>query len=489
MYSSGRFSLFCVTVFALVMTGLLVGATDAVAQERSETTLSFYTSFGRDTAAGTAVGGPYVIGAVWDPSGDSGDGEIRVIFSEDLETTSITDPGAGAENYDFREHGVEWAASGPFGAAMPSEIELLDIPSAGDQRVVALRGFSTGNPPAAGDSISLRTVSQFLADFPDSGFAVADWTGGVAGDVDNIVCPDHAVIPLHEGPQIVSVTLGNDWYTTPITNGALQALDISIEFDADIVEPTAPLADSTLFRLTSEMLDVTDSLDVTLNVDPANQNILVVSWLSTGGGSERWRWMQPGQTMYIMGADAIEDSLSGNTNSVAQRVFTENRGPILLGATLDMDNALWLVFNEPIDPDEISADPSSDYTLTFNGGGAWNAARNQVMGFNEDFTNVLKVETAYDDVANWGATDVIVPQAAGPRDFQYAAPTTAAGTVLVGNGITIIRASYDMKGTPADYSDDELVLVFSETFATAPDLNDLEFVPSNWNALLADGDL
>ncbi len=488
MYSSGRFSLICVTVFALVMTGLLVGATDAVAQERSETTLSFYTSFGRNTSTPTYVGGPYVIGAVWDPSGDSGNGEIRVIFNEDLNAASIGDPGAGAANYDFKEHGFQWAASGPYGAAMPSEIELLDIPSAADQRVVALRGFATGNPPAAGDSISLRTVAGFLADFPDSGFAVADWTGGVEGQDGGVVSPDHGVIPLRVGPQIVSVTLSNDWYTTPMTDGALETLTLSVEFDGDIVEPTDPLADSTLFRLTTEMLDVTDSLDVSLNVDPADQNILVISWLNTGGGSERWRWMLPGQTMFRMGAGAIEDSTSTNLNSHAERVFVENRGPVLLGATLDMDNALWLIYNEPIDPLTVAADPSTQYTLT-SAGGAWNAAANQVMGFNEDFTNVLKVESAYDNVANWAAADNIVPQAGGPRDFQYAATTTAAGAVLVGNGITIIRASYDMKGTPTDYSDDELVIVFSETFATAPDLNDLEFVPSNWNALLADADL
>ncbi len=491
MYSSGRFSLICVTVFALVMTGLLVGATDALAQGRSETTLSFYTSFGRNTATPTYVGGPYILGVVWDPTGDSGDGELRVIFNEDLEATSIEDPDAGNENYDFRAHGFDWAAGGPFGAAMPSEVELLDIPSAADQRVIALRGFSAANPPGANDSLSLRTVAAFLADYPDSGFTAADWTGGVAGDDGDVVSLDHSVIPIRTGPQVVSVTMSNDWYTTPMTEGALEALTLYLEFDDDIVEPTAPLADSSLFKLTAEMLQISEEVDIALNVDPADQNILEVTWATVGASSEHWRWFLPGQSMYLLGAGAVEDSTSGNTNAALQRVMFENEGPVVLGATLDNNNNLWVIFNETIDPGSFTADPTGDYNITDGGGGAaWGAAPNQVLGFNEDFTNVIKIEDAYNAIGNWNAADALTILAAGPEDFQSLAPTTAAGAVAIGQGIAIIRASYDMKGTPTDYTDDELIIVFSETFATNPDpTTDIEFIPSDWNAILADADL
>jgi len=493
MYSSGRFSLFCVTVFALVMTGLLVGATDALAQERSETTLSFYTSFGRNTSTPTYVGGPYIIGAVWDPSGDGGDGEIRVIFSEDLNAASIEDPSAGAgnENYDFLAHGFEWADDGNFGAVMPTEIVLLDIPSAADQRVVALRGFSAANPPQAGDSLSLRTLAHFLSAFPDSSFAVADWTGGVSSDEGvPVVSPDNTVIPLRTGPHLVSVTLSSDWYTTPLTEPDLETLTLALEFDCDVDLPDLTAVDSTLFKLTAEMLQASEEVDIDVT-QPGDANTLAVSWATVGPTSEHFRWMQPGQTLYILGPAAVTATDAATANSHQQRVFVENAGPVLLGATLDMANTLWLIFNEPIDPATLDADPSvgPQYTVGFNGGGAWGTP-NQVLGFNEDFTNVVKIENAYDAVANWGATDDIVPTATGPRDFQYTAPVTAAGAQLIGNGIAIIRASYDMKGTPTDYTDDNLVIVFSETFATPPDpTSDLEFVPSDWNSIFADADL
>ena len=130
-----RLSLLVCTGMALAASaGSLTWARAAGAQPRRAPTLSFYTSFGRTPATPTYEGGPYIIGAVGDPAGDGGDGEIRVIFNEAIDAASVTDPsaGAGGENYDFRAHGFGWAGTGNFGAAMPTEVEVLDIPSAGE---------------------------------------------------------------------------------------------------------------------------------------------------------------------------------------------------------------------------------------------------------------------------------------------------------------------------------------------------------------------
>ncbi len=488
MYSSGRFSLFCVTVFALVMTGLLVGATDALAQERAVTTLSFYTSFGRTTSTPTTMGGPYIVGAVWDPSGDGGDGEIRIIFSEDLDVTSIENPGAVVPeaNYDFRAHGFAWDAGGAFGDVMPTEVELLDIPSAGDQRVIALRGFSAANPPQAGDSISLRTVAQFLSEFPDSNFAVTDWTGGIEGNGD-IPCPDLTIIPLRTGPHLVSVTLSNDWYATPMTETDLENLTLALEFDCDVDLPApASAADSALFKLTAEMLQVSEEIDIDIT-QPGDANTLQIAWVTLGASNEHWRWFLPGQTMYILGAGAVTATDAAVANSHQQRIFVDNAGPVLLGATVDGNNNLWLIFNEPIAADTgwLLADPSAQFLLTPNTGADWSGTQSQVLGFNTNFTNVIKVENALG--AGYDGTETIVPAGAPVRDFQGNTALGAPGAVSIGNGITLIRASYDMKGTPTNYADDQLILVFSETFATPPDMTDIEFVPSDWTAPMIAG--
>ncbi len=464
---------------------MVASAPGASAQRRSESSHSSYTSFGRNRMQGSYAGGPYVVGAIWDPMADGGTGEIRVIFNEAIDPGSIENPALEERSYDFKPHGFDWSPSGPFGSGTPTEVTLLDIPTTSDQRVVALRGFSATNPPEEGDSISLRSLAEFLQDFADEGFGVNDWTRGVASaEPGNPIAHDLSIIPIALGPHLVSVSMSPDWSTVPMSDAALEALTIYLEFDADIRDPSSwATVDSAQFKLAPELKEVVGTQSFALNVDPAQQNVLEMTWRAASGG-EHFRWMLPGVSKFVLGAGAVEDSLNGMKNSTRQSIMIDNAGPQLIGATLDGSNDLWLVWNTTVDRLSIDANPLADpdYIIHFAGEGSWGTDPIQWPALPEGFTGVLKIEGAYDQVELHEPGDAIEATLSGPRNYQAVPPHTTAGPVQIGSGICILRASYDAKGTTAA-DDDELIVVFNEPFAVDPQHADFEMIPSDFDSV------
>jgi len=470
MNSSGRFSLIWVSVLTLVMAGLFVGAT-ASAQLPSATATSFYTSFGRYIDP-DEFGGPYIIAATWDPDGDGGDGELRLVFSEPIDAATFEDPDAGDDNYDFLPIGWGWADG-----EMPTEVAVLDIPSAGDQRVVALRGFSATNPPAAGDSIALSSYH----DFGD------DWTDGVA-DPEGTVANDRSRVPIVTGPVMVSVTLSNDWFAVPMSDTDLQALDITVVFDHDIVVPNNAVEN--IFDLTPELSDatgglVTDPIDFTYDAG-GDPNELVVTW----NADAHFRYLRPGWSKLWLREGLIEwDTATGALN-VRQNVMLDNVGPNLLGATyISGTSTLWLTFDEPLDPAYVEEDLAGNPQYTLAGGGAaFSGGETQSPGFSEGFPNSIKILDA--GFAYTAETSTIqVDHSLGGADlvdYQFVTgPSEAVSDpVPIYDGIMILRASYDVGGGPG-VADDVLRITFSEgvNLIGAIDKDDFEFLPSEFNSL------
>lgn len=472
MNSSGRISLNWVSVLTLLMAGLFVGATaDAqLPDSRSATASSFYTSFGRLDGA-TELGGPYIIAATWDPDGDGGDGELRLIFSEAVDATTFEDPDGGDDNYDFLPIGFDWRDG-----VMPDEVAVLDIPSAGDQRVVALRGFSDTNPPQVGDAIALSSID----DFGD------DWTDGIDG-ADGATSINHTRVPVITGPVAVSVALSADWLSTPVAEGDLAALDIIIEFDTDMVVPAVTVEN--IFDLTPELADFTDGATPTdfFYAAGPNPNELVVTW----SADNNFRYLRPGWSKLWLRAGLLEwDTATGAVN-VAQNVMLNNDGPVLLGAQyIAARDEIWLTFDEPIDPDFLIADLAGTPQYTLAGGAAaWGGSESQALGFTEGFPNCVRiVDTGFTwdalatlEVDNGAATVI--------SDHQGVAGPAGQPAIDLDQGLLILRASYDEGG--AGIADDVLRILFSETIfdVGAIGASDFEFVPAELDAAWNDVDL
>lgn len=474
MNSSGRFSLILVSVLTLVMAGLFVGATTASAQ-RSDTAQSFYTSFGRYIDP-DEFGGPYIIAATWDPDGDGGDGELRLVFSEPVDAATVEDPDAGNDNYDFLPLGWDW-----FDGDMPSQVEVLDIPSAGDQRVVALRGFSDTNPPAVGDSIALSSIDNFGD----------DWTDGVA-DPEGTVALVHTRVPITTGPVAVSVALSDDWFTVPMTDATLQAMDIIIEFDHDIVVPNNAVEN--IFDLTPELSDATsgiatDPIDFTYAAG-VEDNELVVTW----NADAHFRYLRPGWSKLWLREGLIEwDTATGALN-VRQNTMLDNVGPNLIGAAyIAASDQIWLTFDEPLDEAYLPAALAANPQYTVAGGAAFGGAETQDMGFTQGFPHSVVITDA---AFTWSAitnTIQVDHSLAGPDivDHQFVTgPSEAVSdAVPIYDGIMILRASYDEGGTGV--ADDVLRILFSENVNNpgAIDAADFEFLPGEFNSFWDDPDL
>lgn len=479
MNSSGRISLNWVTVLTLLMTGLFVGATaDAqLPDARSGTAPSFYTSFGRDIegAPDIVLGGPYIIAATWDPDGDGGDGELRLVFSEALNAGTFEDPDSGDDNFDFLPIGFDWRDG-----EMPDEVEVLDIPTGGDQRVVALRGFSETNPPEVGDEIALASIDDYTGDLVD--WPAAD--RGIEG-ADGATSIDHTPVPVVTGPVAVMVAVSPEWYNTPLSMGDLEDIVLIIEFDHDIGLPVDTVED--IFDWTPEMADWTDGatptdFNYTAGGDP---NEMIVEW----SADNRFRYMRPGWSkLWIREGQIAWDTATAGVN-VAQNVMMDNDGPVLLGATyISTRDEVWLTFDEPVDPARLLAIGGGQYTVV--GAAGFSGAENQTVGFTEGFPNSVKIVDAGFTYVN-DVTTIELDAAAVPpiSDYQDVPGPAGQPAIPMDDGLMILRVSYDEGG--AGIADDVLRILFAEPIVNVGNIGaaDFDFLPAALDAAWDDPDL
>jgi hypothetical protein len=410
----GKSSVFFVTVFALVLTGLFAGAARAAAPgDRSgEEFAFFYPSFPTE-------GGPYVVAAsFWDASSSdttyTGEADsLFVVFNEPVDDTSI-------DLADFEFTGFE-----------ATDYVRTDAVTG---RMVVLSGIT--NMTVGSDSV--RVVWNSL------------------GGTDAYLAKDITPVPVTSGPILLEAVLDNAWDSGTLAELAPNDQTLVLTFD----HPVAVVDATNIFRTTPEL----SAAGVTLLKATQGRYVTVTR---TAGNL---RMMYPGVSKVWLTENDIRWSawVAGTgQNLMAQKVETDNGGPVLIASYYNdkdtgdpADDEVWLTFTEPIEPASLDA-PVNQYDLS----GGWGAG-----SFGNDATQRLQPQSA--DYANCivvqNPSSVAVPsdgdeiRVAGPfplRDYQTLPGDQRAARTTRGVGIT--RAAYFDRGTDTA-TDDELHLWFSQ---------------------------
>jgi len=449
---TGKLSVFCVTVFALALTGLFVNANAEVLTSRAgdgEESAFFYPSYPLE-------GGPRIIAAtLWDASETEGDGSdvdsLIVVFNETLETGIDYEP-VSLELEDFVFTGFTVSGS-----------PRLDIDTGG--RMVVFAGVSGCTPGV--DSVGVLYQAIHGAD------------GSLSKDIGNVV--------VGTGPVIVHVEFDQNFDSYGLEDPYFDNSPFfTVTFDHDIA---AVGALNTIFKTTPEF----SSPQILLTNAIVDGRKIEVRRNATG---DSLLWAHPGVAKMWLAGTRVRWTTDANNSlpNFAQKVVVDNQGPEIMAAYYNphgtpgdqSDDEVFLVFDQPVNPESVLQEEAEtqywigwDYTMRFT-----DAATQTRAPSGAAYANVLVISSP---LTNDGAlptnpdNEFILNSAFGESghplsDYQNVLPPRARkARCSIGTGI--IRAAYIDRGT-ATAADDQLHLWFSEELDLA-DVTafDFELVP------------
>jgi len=410
----GKSSVFFVTVFALVLTGLFAGAARAAAPgDRSgEEFAFFYPSFPTE-------GGPYVVAAsFWDASASdttySGEADsLFVVFNEPVDDTTI-------DIADFEFTGFTATTYVRTDGVTGRMVVLTDIT----------------NMTVGTDSV--RVV----------------WNS-VTG-TDTYLQKDITPVPVTSGPILLEAVLDNGWDVTNIVDLAPNDQSLRLTFD----HPVTVVDATNIFRTTPEL----SAAGVTLLKATQGRYVTVTR---TAGNL---RMMYPGiSKVWLTENDIRWSAWAAGTgqNLMAQKVETDNSGPVLMAAYYNdkgtgdaADDEVWLTFTEPIEPGSLGA-PVNQYELF----GTWatnfgNDATQRLQPQSADYANVIVVQNPSLGALPVDGESLRVETSSYPL-YDYQTVNGLQRTARTTRGVGITRAAYFDRGTDSA-ADDELHLWFSQ---------------------------
>ena len=422
---TGKLSVFCVTVFALALTGLLVTAQGEVLSSKvgdGDESAFYYPSF-------PSEGGPRIIAAsLWDASQTEGAGgdvdSLIIVFNEPLFADSL-------ELDDF-----------VFDGFTANEFGRLDAET---RKFVVLYDF-TGTVDVGTDSVGI-------------GYKM------VRGE-DGFDSRDIGMVVIGTGPVVVDVAFNQDYESLVVEDPyADNDPDFTVIFDHPIA---AVGAVNTIFKTTPELsaagillTNVITDREIAVDRNATGDSLL---WMHPGVAK---LWLEPARVRWTVDTNGDVD------NSGRQKVVVENQGPGLMAAYYNehgtagdqSDDEVFLVYDQPVWPDGVMLeDAESQYTIGWDVSNVFSAAAVQDrMPSGAAYANVLVIGsplTSQGFVPFGSANEWIVETLPNEhQDYQQIDGMARRARCVTGTGI--IRAAYLDRGT-ATPADDQLHLWFSE---------------------------
>jgi hypothetical protein len=378
-----------------------------------------------------SAGGPYLMAATYWPDGGGPNPEIVLVFNEDLDAI----PTADDFNATFDLSGASFGFDPDF------------------NNVVRITGFTVGTDPEDFDPDDTETIGL-------SGPNVI-----AAGGIGN---RQVTIIEIDRGPTMVRAELLNSLNTDPNDDTLL------VVFDHDVKASTVAGTDFANIAEFASLDPTTPDIDVTVSGD-------TVKVFRDAGADDDFRMMRPGVTVVVVGSGSIQYDSDAVSNSRELFMVTANQGPILRAAYYNnkggnpvTDDELWLVFDEPVDPNSIGG-PLENHFVT-GGWGVDTGTGTISSAFPGSYSAVLKVTNMAFTLPNTPPSDgdTITADGVGLDDYQDVTASVPGSPVLITVGPGIIRAFYDDKQT-SSATDDELVIYLNETVANPADVDTSDF--------------
>ena len=423
MRGSGYRTLTGLTVLVIALCSMLSTAT-AWAGDGTDVEPSFETVI--NFPAFPNAGGPYITQATVRPDAVSGAGatEVYLVFNEPID-------GATVVAADFVATGFTFSA-----VTVNGNVVTLDDASGA----------------ASGDEVQLVEI------------------GAIAG-LDGSTSTDISPFAIGEGPVVIGVQVLNYEDQDPTND------EILVIFDADVEYGGGDSEDNT-FNSTPEFNGaLLESAFEAVNF--ANDGIRVTQ---DAASTDDFNTITPGVTkIWVTNSKIAWSDATGTDNSVDLKYAMDNVGPHLVAAYYHTagtgptnDDAIWAVFNEPVDPGSIAGDVATHFDMNADGGaGVWTASDGLVSSafpglvtnslLLTGFTSLGLPDEADDQMANHD--DV---SGTGLDDYQGLDGAVNAVNIDVGPGM--IRASHDDHQT-ATRTDDDVYVWLSEPVA---DVNDVD---------------
>jgi Mg-chelatase subunit ChlD len=429
------------TVLAFVV-GITLGATGALA-DKNLADKNVGPSTGNliiNYPAYPNSGGPYIVGATYDPNND----RVVLVFNEAIDATSVST-----------------TLTDDFQASFNLADTAVSIGDNDGDNVLYILGV---DPADVSQAFTDNGTERIHLKLP-----------GVLAGLDASLSDEVGWVPIGQGPIPTRVELVDP----NATADSLQTL--RVYWDAATLKVGAA---SATFGSTAEMSGVTFGF--------------------TGTGSDTWtlrdsstvsppnfRYMVAGITKLRVTAGQVKYAGVAQPVTNVERIMVvdnTDRGPVLIAAYYDTkgtasfydDDAIWAVFNEPVDPASFPlgflglgdtnfgiVDGAGGGGITFNG-----TAGGSALAFPGSTTASIKITGFTGTTALPDFNDMLRHKGTLP-DFQgeiYA----VNNDVVLHNGPGIIRACYD-DGQTVALNNDKLVIWLSEPISNPAQIDTLDF--------------